>query len=126
MSPTAIKTRVVPLAAALVLALGIVAAGMHVAAQPAEQVIHIAVKKFDYTPNEIKLKKGVPVVLEFSPAEVAMGFNAPDLKLRTDIFPGKVTRLRIVPDRSGTFSFFCDIFCGSGHEEMTGTIVVED
>jgi len=97
---------------------------VRVAAQPAEQVIKITAKKFDYTPNRITLKKGVPVVLEFTSADVLMGFNTPDLNARTDIMPGQIARVRIVPDKAGTFTFFCDIFCGSGHENMTGTITV--
>ena len=107
---------------AFLIGLGIGAA--QVAAQPAEQVIQITAKKFDYTPNRIMLKKGVPVVLEFTTADVLMGFNVPDQGARADIVPGKVVRLRIVPDKAGTFTFFCDIFCGSGHEDMTGTITV--
>jgi len=102
--------------------LGIGAA--QVAAQPAEQVIKITAKKFDYTPNLVTLKKGVPVVLEFTTTDVLMGFNVPDLGVRADIIPGKLVRLRIVPDKTGTFTFFCDIFCGSGHEDMTGIITV--
>jgi cytochrome c oxidase subunit 2 len=109
---------------ALLVCAGIVGGAVHVAAQPAEQVIRIVAKKFDYTPNEIRLKKGVPVVLELTTADVAMGFSVPDFKTRADILPGRVTRVRLVPDKTGTFAFFCDIFCGSGHEEMTGTIVV--
>jgi cytochrome c oxidase subunit II len=93
-------------------------------AQTGEQVIRVVAKKFDFTPSTIQLKKGVPVVLEFTTADVPMGFNAPDLGVRTDILPGKVARLRIVPDKVGSFDFVCDIFCGSGHEDMTGTIVV--
>ena len=76
--------------------------------------------------TEIRLKKGVPVVIEFENDSIIMGFSAPDLGVRTDIVPGKVTRLRIVPTKSGTFPFFCDIFCGSGHEDMTGTISVRE
>jgi len=53
-----------------------------------------------------------------------MGFNAPDLKLRADIIPGEVARVRFTPDRAGTFPFLCDIFCGEGHEGMSGKIVV--
>lgn len=104
--------------------IGLGAGATLVAAQPAEQVIKIAAKKFDYTPNRITLKKGVPVVLEFTSADVVMGFSVPDLGARTDIVPGQVARVRIVPDKLGTFAFFCDIFCGSGHEDMTGTITV--
>jgi cytochrome c oxidase subunit 2 len=104
----------------------VAALGVHVAAQPSEAVIRIVVTKFEFTPSEIRLKKGVPVVLEFVPAEVMMGFGAPDLKTRADIPPGKPVRVRFVPDRAGTFNYFCDIFCGSGHEDMNGTIVVTE
>ncbi len=54
-----------------------------------------------------------------------MGFNAPDFKVRTDIPPGKLMRVELTPDKAGTFTFFCDVFCGSGHEEMNGTFIVE-
>jgi cytochrome c oxidase subunit 2 len=53
-----------------------------------------------------------------------MGFNAPDFGVRADIIPGQVARVRLVPDKVGTFTFLCDIFCGSGHETMSGTITV--
>jgi len=108
----------------LAVCLGAVSTACVAAAQPAEQVIKVTAKKFVFMPNAIQLKHGVPVVLEFTTEDVLMGFNAPDLGVRADIVPGKVTRLRIVPGKTGSFTFFCDIFCGSGHEEMTGTITV--
>ncbi|HXD51403.1 MAG TPA: cytochrome c oxidase subunit II, partial [Burkholderiales bacterium] len=40
--------------------------------------------------------------------------------------PGKTTRLRLVPDKTGTFVFLCDVFCGTGHEEMNGKLIVVD
>jgi len=96
----------------------------YVVAQPAERVIKITAKKFEFLPHEVTLKKGVSVVLEFVTADVVMGFNAPDLGVRADIVPGKVARVRIVPQKLGTFEYLCDIFCGSGHEEMSGKITV--
>ena len=103
--------------------------GAYVAAQsaePNEKVIRITAKKFNYTPGEVKLKKGVPVILEFRTQDVLMGFNLPDFNARADIVPGKTTRLRLLPDKTGTFVFLCDVFCGTGHEEMNGKIVVID
>jgi cytochrome c oxidase subunit 2 len=32
--------------------------------------------------------------------------------------------VRLMPDKVGTFTFLCDVFCGSGHETMNGTITV--
>ena len=93
-------------------------------AQPKERVIRVTARKWVFLPREIRLKKGVPVVLEFVTADVVMGFNAPDFNARADIIPGKVSRLRLVPDKTGTFVFLCDIFCGDGHEGMSGQIHV--
>lgn len=92
----------------------------------AEKVIKITAKKFEYSPNEIRIKKGVPVILELTSLDRVHGFNCPDLGVRADIFPDKISRVRIVPEKAGTYEFHCDIFCGDGHEGMSGTIVVEE
>ena len=92
----------------------------------AEQVIHLTAKRFEYTPSEITLKKGVPVVLEITSLDRDHGFKVPELGVRADVKPGETTRVRIVPDRTGRFEFRCDVFCGSGHEDMAGELVVVD
>jgi len=92
----------------------------------AEQVVRMTAKKFEYTPSQITLKKGVPVVLEITALDRDHGFKIPELGIRADLKSGQVTRVRIVPDRTGTFEFRCDVFCGSGHEDMSGEIVVVD
>jgi cytochrome c oxidase subunit II len=112
-------------ATAAVLALGSIAS--YVAAQaaaPREKVIKISAKRFDYTPGHLTLKKGEPVIFELTTRDVLMGLNLPDFNLRADIVPDKVTRVRFVPDKTGTFTFLCDIFCGTGHEQMQGSITV--
>jgi cytochrome c oxidase subunit 2 len=109
------------LAAALAAAAG---AAFCARALAQERVIRVTAKKFEFTPNDIELKKGEPVVLEFTSTDVLMGFSLPDFKVRTDIPPGAVTRLRLTPDRVGSFEFVCDNFCGEFHEDMSGKIRV--
>jgi cytochrome c oxidase subunit 2 len=94
------------------------------AARSQERVIRIVAKKFEFNPSEITLQKGVPVILELTTEDVAMGFSAPDFKADVEIVPGKVARLRLVPDKAGDFDFICDVFCGDGHEDMGGKIHV--
>lgn len=89
------------------------------------QVIKVTAEKFKFTPAVIELKLGQPVVLELTSLDRKHGFQVPDLKIDESIEPGKVTRVQLVPDKAGTFPFHCDIFCGSGHEEMAGEIVVK-
>ena len=97
---------------------------VHAASSP--RVIRISAKKFEYTPGEVTLKKGERVVIELTTEDVTMGFNLPDFNVRADIVPDKTTRVEFTPDKAGRFVFLCDIFCGSGHEEMQGSITVVD
>ena len=112
------------LAAGAAAALAGVSVATYVLGQAPEQVIRISARKFVFLPGEITLKQGVPVVLEFVAADVVMGFSAPDFKVRADIIPGQVARVRLVPQQVGSFDFLCDIFCGEGHEGMSGKIHV--
>ena len=91
---------------------------------PKERVIKVIAKKFVFVPNEIRVKQGETVLLQFTAPEVPMGFSLPDFAVRADIMPGKVTTLRLTPDKSGSFDFLCDVFCGSGHEDMSGKLIV--
>ena len=98
-------------------------AGIRVA-QGQGPVIKVTARKFSFTPAQIALKKGDPVTLELTTEDVFMGFSAPDFKVRSDIVPGKAMRLTFTPDKAGAFPFICDVFCGDGHETMSGKLVV--
>ena len=91
---------------------------------PGERVVHVVARKFAYSPDVIELQQGVPAIIELTSADRDHGFSVPELGLRIDVEPGKTARVRIVPGKVGTFEFHCDVFCGSGHEEMAGRIVV--
>jgi cytochrome c oxidase subunit II len=95
------------------------------ATSPQERVVRLTARRFNYSPDTIEVEQGVPVILELTSLDRDHGFTIPDLGLRIDVEPGKTARVRFVPEKAGTFLFHCDIFCGSGHEEMAGTMVVK-
>jgi cytochrome c oxidase subunit II len=95
-------------------------------AVPVDRVIHITAKNFQFSPDSITLKQGEPVVFEISSGDRKHGFSLRAFGVRSDVLPGKVSRIRFTPDKAGKFSFSCDVFCGDGHEEMTGTVVVTE
>jgi cytochrome c oxidase subunit 2 len=111
------------LAAALVFIVGLMP-GAVLADGP--QVIKISAKKFEYTPNQITVKKNIPVVLQLTSQDRSHGIAIPALNLRSDIPPGKVTELKFTPQKSGDLKFYCDVFCGDGHDNMEGNIKVVD
>jgi len=116
------RTRLVRLLALALFA----ATGACTSAAPAPAtLVHVTARRFEYEPARIVLKRSQPVVLELVSLDCHHGFDAPELGLRADILPGAPARLCFVPERAGTFAFHCDVFCGEGHEDMTGEIVVE-
>ena len=57
----------------------IFSAGTICAADQKEMVIKITAKKFEYSPSSIKIKKGIPVILELTSLDRMHGFNCPKL-----------------------------------------------
>jgi len=110
---------------------GIVAAGlvaatgrMLVLAQAKPRVIPITARKFEYDPAVVTLKLNEPVVFQLKTLDVVMGFSVPDFGVRGTIVPGQVIEVPMTPTKTGEFIFLCDVFCGSGHENMEGTMHV--
>lgn len=88
--------------------------------------IQIVAKRFDFTPNQVTLKKGEPVVLVFQSEDVTHSIVVKELNLAADIHKGRPTELRVTPQTPGTFIGKCGHFCGSGHGHMQLLIHVTD
>ena len=102
---------------------GVLGAARLAADAPAE--IRISAKKFEFHPDKVTARVGRPVTLVLTSEDRIHGFKMPDFGLRADIVPGQETRLTLVPDKPGRFAFLCDVFCGDGHEDMEGVLVVD-
>ena len=89
------------------------------------RVVTIVAKRFEFTPNQITLKRGEPVTLRLTSEDVTHGFYMKALKLDEIIEPGSNTDVSITPEFAGTFTTICDHFCGTNHGNMHMTIVVE-
>lgn len=95
-------------------------------APDAPQRIEVSVKKFGYSPAEITLKKGEPVVLVLTTEDVSHGLKFKELNLNTKVEKGKPAELAFTPDKVGDFVGHCSVFCGSGHGSMTLTLHVTE
>lgn len=97
-----------------------------ITAMQSDQVIKISAKKFEFSPNEVHLKKGVPVILELTSLDRLHGIFCQELNINAKIEPGKITRVKLVPSKTGTFDFHCSVYCGEGHDDITGKFIVEE
>ena len=113
---------------ARVLLVGALATAIGVAFALAQgpRVVRITAHKFAFDPPQVTLKRGETVVLELVSVDRQHGFKVPALGIREDAMPGEVRRVTLTPDKAGNFAFLCDVFCGDGHDEMEGQIVVTE
>jgi len=89
------------------------------------RVIKMTAKKFEYSPAEVHIKRGEHVVLELTSLDRKHGFKLPEFGIRADVPPGATARVEVTAEKAGRFPFACDVFCGDGHEDMTGTLIVD-
>lgn len=89
-----------------------------------ERTIHIGVRRFAWDPKIIRAKEGELVRLVVHNADVKHGLAIPELGVNEDI-PEEGAVITFRATKKGTFDFFCSVYCGVGHAEMRGSLVVE-
>jgi cytochrome c oxidase subunit 2 len=88
------------------------------------KVIEITAKKFEFSPAQITLKKGEPVILRLASLDRVHGFMSKPLKIDTDIPADKSADIPVTPDTAGDFTVICDHYCGTGHGNMKMKVTV--
>jgi cytochrome c oxidase subunit 2 len=73
----------------------------------------------------VKLKKGETYRLHLSSLDLVHGFSLFPLNLNFMVLPGYEYVLTITPTEKGEVYAVCNEFCGIGHHQMVGKIIVE-
>jgi heme/copper-type cytochrome/quinol oxidase subunit 2 len=109
----------------------------------APQVIEISAKKYEFSPNEIHVRKGTRVELKVHSEDETHG-------VKLDVYPegskdkdepgllfdepkenGKVAKhvdqvLDFMAQKPGTYDFKCAKLCGLSHDHMKGKLIVDE
>jgi cytochrome c oxidase subunit II len=106
------------------------------------RVIEMSAKKYEFTPNEIHVRKGEHVELRVHSEDATHGVKldlypegATDKSMPGLMFDhpnenGKVKKgvdqvVDFVAEEPGTYDFKCAKFCGFGHDKMKGKLIVD-
>ena len=85
----------------------------------------ITATRFQFDSDRIVVNQGDRVRIVFRSTDVDHGFAVVDYDVDVVIpASGEPVTVEFVADRAGVFPFACSEFCGSGHFEMTGTLIV--
>jgi cytochrome c oxidase subunit 2 len=109
----------------------------------AMKVIEISAKKYEFTPAEVRVKKGQRVQLKVHSVDTTHGAKlilypegskdkaTPGLKLTDPSQNEKVEKnvdqvIDFVAVEAGTYEIRCAKLCGMGHGRMKGKLIVEE
>ena len=95
-----------------------------VVAPPAGGDAYLMAQQWIWTPI-LELKRGSTYRLHISSIDVEHGFSLQPLDLNLQVAPGYDEIVDITPTHDGTYTIICNEFCGLGHANMAGQIIVK-
>jgi cytochrome c oxidase subunit II len=88
--------------------------------------IQVTLRKYEFRPGSLRVRKGERVKLLMNAADHDHGFKLDDFDINQKIPKGTTVVVEFTADKPGTFQFRCSSVCGLGHRNMKGTLVVEE
>ena len=95
------------------------------AAQSEVHEIRMTVKKYEYSPAEIRVKQGEKVRLLITAMDRKHGIEIKEFGIKRELEKGKETAVEFEASKAGEFEFHCSVFCGFGHRRVKGKLIVE-
>jgi cytochrome c oxidase subunit II len=105
----------------------VLAQGKHAAvlAQGEPREIPVVVKRFSFEPARVEVNEGERIRLVVTSADGVHGLEIKKFKVNKKVpRGGEQVTIDFVASTPGEYPILCSEFCGSGHEEMKGTLVV--
>ncbi len=103
------------------------------AKQPNELVVKVTGEQFTWSfaypaekvrANTLVLPKDRPVEFRINTKDVLHDFWVPEFRLKSDAVPGLTTKIRLTPNRLGSYEVVCAELCGLGHSTMRQNVRV--
>jgi len=88
--------------------------------------IRVTLRKYDFTPGVLRVRKGELVKLVMTATDHDHGFKLNDFNIDQKMPKEMTVVVQFTADKAGTFQFRCSSVCGLGHRGMKGTLVVEE
>ena len=94
-------------------------------AAPEARTIEVVARRFAFEPAEIQVSVGERVRLLVRSADGLHGIEIKKVKVSKEIPRGnKPVAIEFTAEEAGRYPILCSEFCGDGHDDMKGTLVV--
>jgi cytochrome c oxidase subunit 2 len=90
------------------------------------RVIEVIAKRFAFEPAEIEVTVGEKVTLAVRSGDGVHGIEIKKVKVKKEIPRGAApVMIEFTPTEAGHFPIVCSEYCGDGHDDMKGALVVK-
>jgi cytochrome c oxidase subunit II len=94
-------------------------------AQGEPRTVEVVAKRFGFEPARIEVTQGERIKLVIKSGDGVHGIEIKKFKISKKIpRGGDPVEIEFVASAAGTFPILCSEYCGDGHDEMKGTLVV--
>ena len=102
---------------------GLAASSMSQTVEP--RLIEITVRRYAFEPAEVEVTTGESVRFVVKSGDGLHGFSVPKLKIKKEIPRGETVTIDFTAKAAGEYPILCSEFCGDGHEDMKGMLIVK-
>lgn len=93
---------------------------------PNQYTVYVLAFAFAYQPDPIEVPKGAEIVFKITSPDVIHGFYVEGTNINVEVLPGEVSTVRYTFKKAGEYRIICNQYCGVGHQNMFGKIVVKE
>jgi cytochrome c oxidase subunit 2 len=87
--------------------------------------VHLVARMWTFDPEEIEIPVGATVDFYLTSKDVVHGFHINEKGVNMMAVPGAINKIVTKFEETGTYRFVCNEFCGAGHQNMMGKIIVK-
>jgi cytochrome c oxidase subunit 2 len=85
----------------------------------------IIARAWSFTPAELTVPAGAEITFVATTVDVIHGLNVEGTRLNMMLIPGQISRNTYTFKEPGEYLIICHEYCGLGHQNMAGKIVVQ-
>ncbi len=89
-----------------------------------EYEAYVVAQTFIFRPDPIEIPENSEVTFQVTSPDVIHSFSIVGTNVNTMVIPGEVSSMTAEFDEPGEYGVICNEYCGTGHHDMEGKIVV--
>jgi len=87
--------------------------------------VYLVAGMWAFDPEEIEIPAGSTVDFYLTSKDVVHGFHINEKGVNMMAIPGTINKITTKFEDAGTYRFVCNEFCGVGHQNMMGKVIVK-